>query len=71
MGRPWPTAAEGPAAPEIDALKHGCVHPGRTYLLQAREVVQVDVLQLGEFLHCTLCFISLRHLGVPWEDLPD
>ena len=57
----WPTvsvvsmadtwgAPEGPAASDPDALEHRCGHLGLADLLQAEEIVQEDMLQLGGFL---------------------
>ena len=64
-------APEAPATSDPDTLEHGCCHLGLADLLQTEEIMQEDVLQIGEFLHRISFSVLLRHVDIiiPWEDL--
>ena len=66
-------APQAPAAPETDSLELGGKHFGLAYLLQAGEIVQVQVLQPWEFQHAVWIPLSysLMNLCPHGEDLPE
>ena len=66
-------APQAPAAPETDILELGGKHFGLAYLLQAGEIVQVQVLQPWEFQHAIWIprlYYILNHF-LHGEDLPE
>ena len=66
-------APQAPAAPETDILELGGKHFGLAYLLQAGEIVQVQVLQPWEFQHAIWIprlYYILNHC-LHGEDLPE
>ena len=66
-------APQAPAAPETDILELGGKHFGLAYLLQAGEIVQVQVLQPWESQHAIWIprSYSLLNLCLHGEDLPE
>ena len=63
-------APQAPAAPETDSLELGGKHFGLAYLLQAGEIVQVQVLQPWESQHAVWSYYILNHC-LHGEDLPE
>ena len=63
-------APQAPAAPETDSLELGGKHFGLAYLLQAGEIVQVQVLQPWEYQNAVWSYYILNHC-LHGEDLPE
>ena len=63
-------APQAPAAPETDILELGGKHFGLAYLLQAGEIVQVQVLQPWEYQNAVCSYFILKHC-LHGEDLPE
>ena len=63
-------APQAPAAPETDSLELGGKHFGLAYLLQAGEIVQVQVLQPWEYQNAVCSYFILKHC-LHGEDLPE
>jgi len=65
-------APKSPAFSDPNTLEHGCSHLGLADLLQIEEILQEDMLQLGESLHFTASFSMLLRpddIIIPWEHL--